>query len=177
MTRKFYSILLFTAVCASIIACNNGDYQVNPNAGSIINPLNPLTRSQFNWSGTVPLSCTVNGVPFVADSAFTTWTTDTMNGNYITGLKGGTRGVSLYLRNVYDTTVYSMSYGETNMGTWIDSVGGPATGYYFSYLGNSGEVYVVENDSAYLKGYFYFAGVSDSGKLVSIENGYFKIVK
>jgi hypothetical protein len=44
-------------------------------------------------------------------------------------------------------------------------------------LGNSGGLYIVENDSARIKGLFYFQGVNPVGGIVNISNGYFNISK
>ncbi len=61
-----YSVLLFTGL-SLLVACSNGTYTANPssNANSSVNPLHPLTSSQFNWKGTDPMSANINGTNFV----------------------------------------------------------------------------------------------------------------
>ena len=179
MKNVVYSILLLAATSIGFTACN-GDYNANPGSASngIVNPLDPLAIKDFTWTGTTPLSATINGNSFVADASLTTWSLDTAGGNVITGFKSGTtNGMNLYLRSVYGGNLYGMgSKSYYISATWIDSTG-VADSYYYSYLGNSGEVYITENDSAYIKGLFYFEGVSTNGNIVAVNNGYFNIKK
>ena len=178
MNKLSYTILLFVCLCGSFASCDNGAYTANPGGSpaGVVNPLHPLTSSEFTWSGTGPLGCMVNGTPFVSDSAYTTWSLDTSGGNSIMGLKG-IQGISLYLRNVYAPNVYSMNFHSYYIsGAWIDSLTNVST-YYLSYLGNSGEVKITENDSAYIRGLFYFEGISTTGNIVAVTNGYFNIKK
>jgi hypothetical protein len=184
MKKLFYTIILSVGICTIFTACDNGQYQANPgNSVGGINPLRPLSGSEFTWSGTAPLSCLVNGAAFQADSSATSWTVDTSGGNIILGFKtGGTQGIALYLKPGYSgPTPYTMGYQYfNNYGTWIDSVAS-ATSYYYSYTGNAGEVLITENDTAsgnyIIKGKFYFIGISSTGAVVAITNGYFDIKK
>jgi hypothetical protein len=177
MKKILYSILLFAGVSGILSACN-GDYTASPSsaANGLVNPLDPLTISQFTWGGTSPLSCTVNGVSFVADSTLTNWSLDS-GFNVISGFKDSLTGMVLYLDNVYGNNLYSMNYNNyLRYAVWIDS-NGVSDSYYVSALGNSGGIYITENDSAYIKGLFYFEGVSTNGRVVAINNGYMNIKK
>ena len=178
MKNLFYSILLFAGVCFAAASCSKGAYNASTdsNANGGVNPLSPLTASQFDWigSGKDPMSANINGVGWTAGSA--TWALDTVGGNIIIGHLGG-QVMNLYLNQVYGGGVYSMSYHDyLTSGTWSDSVGG-AYYSYASYYGNSGEVYITHNDSSYIQGLFYFKGITSSGQIVSITDGYFKLNK
>lgn len=175
MNRIFYALLLLAGIYG-IASCSNGDYSANPaspQAGSI-NPLNPLTKNQFTWGGTNPVSADINGVHWVADAA--SFALDTSGANVIIATKG-VNIMMFYLRNVWSGNLYDMGYKvSSRYASYIDSASS-LSGYYFSYLGNSGEVYMVENDSAIIKGMFYFQGVTTDGKLINVSNGYFNIAK
>ena len=180
MKKILHSILLFAGTCVALTSCSNGEYVANPGsaANTAVNPLKPLTASQFTWGGTGSLSATINGVSFVADTA--AWRLDSSGTNLIAGSSGDTRGFALNLRNVYAGNIYSLAYHIYNtevIYTVADTANKLLNGVYYSYLGNSGEVYITENDSAYIKGLFYFEGVDDSGKLVTVNNGYFNVAK
>ncbi len=166
---------MFAGVCSLFAACS-GDYTANPdsNANGVVNPLTPLTSSQFTWTGTDPMSATINGAGWVAGGS--SWAIDTSGGNRLIGYLGSTV-MYLYLKEVYAGNVYAMNYNGFNQScTLADSVGGAYYTYY-SFLGNSGEVKIIENDSAYIKGLFYCKGVTPSGQVVAINNGYFNIRK
>ncbi len=176
MKQLFYSVLMFAGVCSAMSSCSNGAYDANPAgaANTGVNPLNPLTSSQFTWVGSGSFSGDVNGVHFVADTS--AWYLDSSGTNVFVGYSGS-KGFIFYLNNVYSVNVYPMQYHIYNrQAAWTDSVGN-VNDYYFSYLGNSGEVKVTENDSAYIKGQFYFQGVTANGRLVTVSNGTFNIAK
>ncbi len=59
---------------------------------------------------------------------------------------------------------------------YTDSLG-YLDGTYYSYLSNSGGLKITQNDTAVIKGQFYFKGISPNGKIVNISNGYFNINK
>lgn len=175
MKKTFYSIL-FVAVTGILGACSNGDYLANPsNPGNgSINPLNPLKSEDFTWTGTDPMSADINGTHWVAEAA--SFTLDTSGTNILVGTKGANI-MGFYLNNVWSGNLYDMGFKVGNrFGTFLDSATA-VNGAYFSYLGNSGEVKILENDSAYIKGQFYFQGVTTGGKIINVTNGYFKIAK
>jgi hypothetical protein len=176
MKKIFYSILLFSGLCLAANSCSNGVYTANPagSANNSVNPLKPLTSSQFTWANTGVVSGDVNGVHFSADTAG--WFLDSSGTNIITGLSGG-KGFVFLLNNVYAVNLYSLSYDVFNTQVaWTDTFGN-LNDYYYSYYGNSGEVKITENDSAYIKGLFYFQGVTKDGRLVTVSNGSFNIAK
>jgi len=178
MKNVFYSILLFAGVSCAFLACNKGEYTANPNDNSIlgVNPLTPLTADQFDWgaSGKDPISATINGTPWTA--SWGTWALDATGTNVIMGISGA-KMMQLYLNQVYQGNVYPMSYNQYGQfGIWSDSVGSVYNAYA-SYFGNSGEVYISHNDSASITGLFYFKGVTASGQVISVTNGYFHFLK
>ncbi len=178
MKNLLYSILLFAAIGLALASCNKGAYNANTDsvANGGVNPLTPLTAPQFNWlsSGKDPMSANINGTPWTAATA--TWALDTTGSNVIIGYLGS-QVMYLYLNQVYAGNIYQMSYNDyATSGRWSDSVGSAYYSYY-SYLGNSGEVYITHNDSAYIQGLFYFKGLTPSGKIVSVTDGYFRLLK
>ena len=172
MKSIFRYLLVFT--CVSVFtACSNGDYTANPdsNTNGSINPLKPLKSSDFTWSGTDPVSGTINGSNWVASSY--SYVFDSGK-NFIMGFNG-TQVLGLVLTNTYANNLYNMGYQQyIAYGYWQDTAGGIT---YSSLLGNSGGLWMVENDSAYLKGLFYFQAVSPLGGVKNITNGYFYIPK
>ncbi len=183
MKKKLYYTLLAVSVALVFNACSNGAYIANPsaNANLCINPLNPLKPSQFSWSGTTPVSATINGHSWVADSVG--WVLDT-GFNYIYAKKGN-NVLMLGMRGVYSSSLYSLGYQHYETYAWYtDSMPGSFSSFsynnpkfYISSLGNSGEVYIAENDSAFIKGEFYFQGKNNKGDIICIDNGYFNIAK
>ncbi len=183
MKKIFHSILLFASACIITSSCSNGEYQANP-AGAAndgVNPLKPLTADEFTWSGSGSFSAEINGVAFKADTS--SWYLDSSGTNVFAGYSGK-KTLLFYLNGVYAVNVYSLAYHiyntqalyiENNTGTKNpDTI---AMNTYASYLGNSGGVKIVENDSAFIKGLFYFQGVTTGGKLVTVKNGYFNVSK
>jgi len=174
MKKVLYTMLMFAGI-ASFSACSNGDYVANPsdNTNNGINPLNPLTDAEFTWSGETPLSADINGSHWKADEA--RWGLDTTGANIIVATKGN-RMMYFRLIDVWSGNVYDMQYNSKRFSYYVDSIG-YAPGYYQSQLGNSGEIKIVQNDSNYIVGQFYYKGVNVNGKAASITNGYFKISK
>ena len=178
MKNVFYSILLFAGVCCAFAACSKGVYNANTadNSNLGVNPLTPLTSAQFDWaaSGRDPMSANINGTPWTA--SWGTWVLDTTGSNVMVGVTGA-KHLYLNLNQVYEGNIYPMSYNQFGQfGIWSDSVGAVYNAYA-SYYGNSGEVYISHNDSASITGLFYFKGVSATGQVVSITNGYFHFLK
>lgn len=195
MKKVLYSILFLSAVFGVLSACNNGDYNANPgsNANGSINPINPLKSSEFTWAGTDPMSADINGAHWVADAAY--FQLDTFGRNLIVGVKGP-QMMAFILSDVWTNNVYNIGYKISNrMGlywTGIDStmgtsgdiwsyIGASSTAHadfiFSSYLGNSGEFKLVENDSLHIKGLFYFQAANNSGAITNITNGYFNVRK
>ncbi len=178
MKKLFYGLLFCTAVYG-LSSCSNGDYQASPssNANAAVNPITPLTEDEFSWSGDEPLSADINGSRWVADYA--SFALDSSGGNVIIGYKEGSRYIMrFYLKDVWTNNLYSMEWKDYNRFAYVtDSETLFTDGAYFSYLSNSGGVSIIQNDSAVIKGKFYFKGVSANGNVMTINNGYFKIDK
>ena len=173
MKSIVYSILLLTGL-SLLGACSNGDYVANPasNVNGGINPLHPLTSGDFTWSGTNPMSASIDGSSWVATSATYSFNSGT---NTITGINGN-KALVLILKDIYKNNLYGMGYKQyTTWAYWTDSLGNPD--YYQSGAGNSGEVWITESDSAYVKGEFYFQAINNEGAIVNVLNGYFYVPK
>jgi len=173
MKYFLYCCLLVTGL-SIVSACSNGDYVANPssNVNGGVNPLKPLTASQFTWTGTNPMSASINGSPWIASSY--TYSFDSGN-NMITGINGS-QIIQLNLKNAYAGNLYSMGYQMYNTsGFFTDSLG-DVNNTYYSVLGNSGGLLMIQYvDTVAIKGLFYFQGVNAAGKIVNISNGYFNI--
>ena len=179
MKKLLYSILFCAGITGLLASCGGKDYVANPssNANTGVNPLNPLTASQFTWTGTAPLTVYVNGAPWTADTAFYTFD-DSSGTNVIVGYKG-TQALQLNLANVYAGAIYPMQLKTYSViAVWynLDS-SYSITSTYSSILGNSGEIKVTENDSAKMVAQFYFQGVNGSGGVNTYSNGYLSINK
>ncbi len=176
--RKILNSILFIAGLSLVFAsCSNGEYTANPsgNANTSLNPLNPLkSGDDFSWGGNEPLSADINGSHWVAEGA--SFLLDS-GVNYIFANKGASQ-FHLVLPDVYQGNIYNTGFGKYDRYMlYADSFGGLTSNYYFSYLGNFGQLYITENDSAIIAGKFHFQGINNKGQLISVTNGYFKIVK
>jgi hypothetical protein len=71
--------------------------------------------------------------------------------------------------------------GAYELGDSVKGPGGnvyvPGLYTYSSLAGNSGELYMLQNDTAVISGKFYFQGVDTAGNIVSVLNGYFNVPK
>jgi hypothetical protein len=166
MRKSFYSLLLLAGICA-FSACSNGDYSANPssNVNGAVNPLNPLKASEFTWAGEEPLS---------ADEAH--WGLDTSGANIIIATKGN-KMMYFRLTDVWTGNLYDMQYHNYKRFSYYTDSSSYGLGYYQSNLDNSGEINIIENDTAVIIGKFYYKGANILGQEVSIKNGYFKISK
>jgi hypothetical protein len=187
MKNLLYAILLFTGICIAMSACSNGDYTANPssNGNNSVNPLNPLNKSQFDtWTGTGMVSAKIDGALWVADTA--TYTLDTSGTNVIIAYKDSFRQVlTFYFKNTWAGNIYNMGYKQySTSANWFpkfsvlfDTFSANPKYFYTSALGNSGEMYQIENDSAFFKGKFYFQAVNGSGDIVNFTEGWFDLPK
>ena len=179
MNKISFSILLIGGIiCTVFAACTGGAYDASPNSNAnyVVNPLEPLKASQFTWgvgSTAGDMGGVINGVAWSTSTA--TWVLDSGSNNLYGHV--GSAMMYLHLNGVYTGNVYPMGYQEYNQScTWSDS-SGSAYNQYYSYLGNSGEVYVTLNDSATIQGMFYCECISTTGQITAINNGYFNISK
>ncbi len=180
MKKILYSALLFGSVCLGMASCSNGDYIANPssNGNNSVNPLNPLKPGDFIWTGTAPLSLKINGSSWVADSVI--YLVDSLGYNLILGIKNKKIQLYLHLQDTYADNLYNMGYNQYNrLGIWADSFGYSFSdsAYYFSALGNSGQLYMTQNDTDFYAGKFYFQGVNAMGQVINISDGFMKIPK
>ena len=143
MKKIFYYTLFFTGAFCAINACSNGPYTANPssNANNSVNPLKPLTSSQFTWGGESPVSGDINGTHWRADTAY--FGTDSSGASYVTGIKysdGSRMTFHLLIYKIESSTLYNLSYHVyDHYAGYMDSTstGGQLA---LSYLGNSGEI-------------------------------------
>lgn len=185
MKKIFYSILFFAAAGLAFSACSTGDYNANISsaANNSVNPLAPLDSaalSAFVTSGKPSfITATINGSPWSSGDSATGWFLDDTTGtNIISGISGG-QGLVLFLANVYAVNIYKMGYNnKVTYAVWdqVDTSTLPAFAY-FSYLGNSGEVQILENDNTAIRGTFYFQGINSTGSVINVSNGYFYVLK
>ncbi len=175
MKRILYCALLFTGL-SIFSACSNGDYIANPAAAAnnSINPLDPLKKTDFTWTGTDPVSAEINGNQWVAETA--TYVFDSGR-HYILAMKGNSALV-FNLTDVWRDNLYNMGYGQFNTNVvYMDSFGGSVNDYFASYQGNSGGLYMLQNDTIAIKGLFYFQGLNAAGGVRNVIHGYFNIAK
>jgi hypothetical protein len=178
MKRILSSLLLLAGISYGVASCSSGAYVANPssNANGSINPLKPLKAGEFTWSGTDPVSLSLNGAPWVADTAYFFYIDSA--GTNLVWAKNGNKVLYLLMKNTWSNNVYNMGFKQYDvLGIYMDSFSASSGGWYQSALGNSGEVYMIENDSARITGKFYFQGVNASGAINNVTNGYFNISK
>lgn len=177
MKKVFYSLLCAGSLLG-FAACSNGDYNANPDSveNGAVNPITPLTSDEYNWGGTDPMSAEINGAGWVADNA--SFTLDGSGSNVLVGTKDGSAKVMrLSLKDVWSGNLYDMGWKNTDRyGLLTDTVNNVFTPYY-SYLGNSGGIKIIYNDTDAIKGMFYFKGVTLDGQVVTVNKGYFNIIK
>jgi len=186
MKKILYSLLFAATAGVVFSACNNGDYNANPDSAgnNSINPLQPLDSAQlaaFVTAGTPSfIKCTINGSPFSSNDSGTLWALDTAGTNVMTGITGKSgKVVALLLKNVYAGNIY-------NMGSKIKSTFALTADLdtlyrelhvHYSYFGNSGEVQILENDATAIRGTFYFQAIDSLGDVQNVSDGYFWIKK
>ncbi len=172
--KNIFRCALLGLTVALFAACSNGDYVANPssNSNGSINPLDPLKEGDFTWSGTDPMSADINGTNMVFGAY---WRLDSGR-NTLTGTNG-TKMIVLSLKDVYTNNLYDMGYQQYQTNGFVTDSFGNVDSYYFSVLGNSGGVWISQNDSAVIKGKFYFQGVNSRGQVMNITHGHFNVSK
>lgn len=176
MVMKKIIYALAVAGISVLASCSNGDYKASPdnNANGSVNPVSPLTSSEYTWNGQDPVSADINGAHWQADVAY--FSLDSTWANILVASKGS-QIMYFRLADVWGGNIYDLGYKVPNRYiVWTDSVDGTYTAFA-SNLGNSAGLKVNQNDSAVIKGQFYAKAVSTSGKVVNISNGYFKLNK
>jgi hypothetical protein len=183
MKNTFYAFLIAAAISFAVTACSSGEYNANPSSttNQSINPLHPLDSAGFDWASTSasPFSASINGGGFVGKDSLSGWFLDDTTGADVVYGINGLQGFKLYLLSAYAGKIYSLGYHEYK--TWalysdVDTSFLPGHAFY-SYFGNSGEVQILENDIHAIRGMFYFQGVTSTGAVVNVTNGYFNINK
>ncbi len=183
MKKILYSALLLTGISLIAASCSNGDYVASPTnpANNSINPMKPLSASDFNWMNGDSLRADISDnsgtYAWVADS--TVYGFDAPSGAfYIRGIKGK-QALYLTLKNTWGGQVYNMGFKQYNiLAQWFstDSIYKVAS-WYQSALGNSGEIYMTEVDSVYIRGMFYFQGINGRGEVMNAGHGVFNKYK
>jgi hypothetical protein len=160
VTVSVYPVAAINSISTSV--CSGTPFSVSPN-----DTQDGLVPSGTLYSWLAPTGAgLVNGV------------SQTTPVSAITGnLTNSTASLRFYLKDVWTGNLYSMEWEDYNRNCMLgDSVGGFYKTYY-SFLSNSGGIKITRNDSAAIKGQFYFKGVSADGKVANISKGYFNIDK
>ncbi|MBX2907111.1 MAG: hypothetical protein KF744_13785 [Taibaiella sp.] len=179
MKRIFHTLALAAAIAGTLASCNNGDYVADPNSNANpgVNPVTPLTESEFTWENkNEKLAADINGTRWVADNV--TFYLDSTGANVVTGYKDKSDiVVQLYMRDVWGGNLYDMEYKNMDQyGTVISTVPLESTILY-SYLGNSGGLKITQNDSAWIRGSFYFKAIDAKNNVTSVLKGVMNIEK
>jgi|GEM_PF-2236915 len=188
MKRLSRLTLLAAFATFGFAACNNGDYDANPdtNYSGEINPLNPKggMNTAFDWTGNDPMSMEVNGEAWKADggSITTAWENDIeywkIGGIRLTGL--GSNLTLTLKKPIAAGNEIDISAGSLSSGLYlrrIDPDMNPVYDVFNSQLASAGRVKILEYDDAHIKGLFYFLGRSNGTFYVNIQKGYFNINK
>lgn len=165
---------LSTLLAAAILGLASCNKQYNTEVSdSQTGSTNNNTNSNFNWSGTAPLSVKANGVFF---QATTVNVTEAFGYYYISGhtADGNTSFGPSVPVNAPEGQVYSMP-SPANVTWQSNPVSGPmALGAY------NGKCKVVTNNATILEGYFW-ADTKDYSMqrdtVVRLTEGYFKVDK
>lgn len=182
MKKVLYSVLFAAIAGVGFTACSNGDYNANPNsaANASINPLSPLSVSEMQAFATNHgpnyITATVNGGTFTATGDTAAFYRFDTGYHFITGFSGG-KYLSLDLSQVYAGSIYTMGHNIVNrLGIYYSfDTSGRSLSYFASSLGNSGEVYILQNDDTIIRGTFYFQAVDTAGNVINVNNGYFNM--
>ncbi|MCD6013774.1 MAG: hypothetical protein K0Q79_3636 [Flavipsychrobacter sp.] len=180
MKKTFLPALLFVSMCFALIACSNGEYSANPggNGNGSVNPLKPLTASEFNWAGVGKFSVKINGSLVSSDSAY--WMLDTSGANRVFAWMKDGKYFHLYLKDTYTGNLYNMGFKQYLTACHYQAkTDTSATVFdaYQSVLGNSGGIYINRNDSAVMEARFYCQTINARNEVVNLSEGYFKIDK
>src|ERR1043165_9714417 len=120
MKRILCAALMLTGI-STLISCSNGDYtnNVTSPANQSVNPLKPLTASEFTWSGAEPLSVKRNGSLWHADSAWFHYDS-TGAANLFAYETSKHEGIVLHLLSTYAGNLYNMGFKQYNiLGYWM----------------------------------------------------------
>lgn len=189
MKKIILSTVLIAGASIAMISCN-GNYDANPDVdnSNITNPLNPPkpyegpgANTNFDWSGTDPMSASVGGQNWVADIAVFTEQSAGGTSFYIFGTKQDdtiTSTISINLPtdisagNIYDMNPDNSNYSASYSG----NIANASETYASNFVG--GRVKILEIDATHIKGLFYFTGKSAiSGQSKDITYGYFNAPK
>jgi len=141
--------------------------------------------SKYDWSGASPISCNINGAPWVADPGSVTYSYAS-GYNMFGGNSGGHKGLYFWFNGVYPGNTYTMGYKNGSQYiAYVDSPTVASRFWYYSYnaLFGTGGVQISRNDTfnpayhGYIEGKFYFEGIDSLGRVVNVSNGYFNIQK
>ncbi len=183
--NRFLIFSVFLLSLTGLYSCS-AKYSANPNS-LVNNSSNPINQNPtYNWTGTDPISATVNGVPWVADPS--SLSIDFTSPGYFifAGSVGGKQIMRFWYNNVWPGNTYRM--GINNGSQYIiyyDSASVPAKFAYQSILAvwGSGGTKIILNDTfaygvpGYIKGLFFFEGVDSVGRVINVSNGYFNVRK
>lgn len=166
--KKIMSLLVL-ALCILFTACKKS------NTTSINN--NNNTNTTWNWSGTAPMSCKVNGVAWQCASG----DEDYMDNGSFMAFYGisGQKEINLNIpMNAAVGAEYTITGINLNsMALVADNASGDS---YDTFSSSVGKVKILENDATHCKALFYFDAknqdITKSDKL-TITEGFFNINK
>lgn len=165
MKKIFLASLLALGSSTVFMACNNGDYDANPdtNHSDIINPLNPPNKDNY-------LRGTINGAAYEAS----TITYVEAGGTVTIQTASGARGVVLTLMGYPGTGDYPAggSAGKSSTLQYAESAS--------AYASSGGGAYVTSDQDGFVEGTFVFTMTLSTGAgptPINVTNGKFKIKK
>lgn len=189
--KKLLYASLFVA-SAGFAACNNGDYDANPNVNNS-NTANPINtggntgggnNGGFNWSGTDPMSAKIDGSAWQAATSHAAevgilneLTIDGETSDYNATSTGSAFALSVPIHPV-PGTVYTCNSTNTSF-SYTDATqnsGGGSAGVYNTGFGGSGAIKITDT-ATNIKGYFYGTVKNASGTAKTITEGYFNVPK
>lgn len=186
MKRILYASFFAACAALSLSSCMNGDYDADPNtASTTTNPLNENknnnnggnNNNSFNWSGSEPMSCKIDGAGWQAQ-----------RGEFDPELQGFPAQVTGYGSDksaivltlpVNPTINTTYSFGSNLSAVYLIDITAPAggTNEFTAALGGNGQIMITENDATHIKGKFFFSGKNTAGASRTINEGYFDVKK
>jgi hypothetical protein len=182
MKKILITSLLAACAAMSLSSCSKA-YDANPDGvASGTNPLNPPKTgggggggSNFNWSGTDPMSVKIDGTAYQATTGvFGSTTVGTYSFDYIAGVSGTDQFMVGF---PVDAAAGTYTFNNSGTAASFTTVEGGSPTVYASSLGGSGSVQIIENDATHVKGKFFGVGKNAAGTSKDFTEGYFNVTK
>lgn len=178
--KKFLVASLFAASAAmGLSSCMNGDYDANPatnNSGG--NPLNPgggSGGSNFDWSGTAPMSVKLDGNAWGPGNVSYMPSVGGLPAQ-VFAINNSEQLIIAFPETTAPNTV--VAFSSSNFASYTtDMNSSDISTKYTASLGSGGAVQILENDASHVKGKFYFNAKNTSGGSKNITEGYFDVTK